>query len=156
MHLEVGDIILSHEREGTFSKIITLTTGYYYSHCAIYIGNGMLLESVRQGVRVFPLKKELKVSDYIIFRCGLNDEQKQKLLRLVDEYLDYTYDYGTTISMFKNILKVGKQRYAKKDRAIVCSNLVDECYKKIGINLCNKQNPLPRDIANSPYLYRVY
>lgn len=157
MKLHTGDIILSHERGSQSSKQISFFTGCYYSHAALYVGGGNIIESLRVGVGFRDVYDELKRCDYIILRCPyILKEQKLMINAIAPSYIGKHYDFGATTNFLRGVMKgVGKYYEGNKD-ALMCSGLVVDIYKRIGINLCAKNNPIPKDILESPLLKRVY
>jgi uncharacterized protein YycO len=88
--LEVGDII-------AVSGIFPFNTDYvvpgHWSHVAMYIGDGMMIEAWKGGVRVVPVDMVNNADDAAIYRVKTSREVKQAAVQWALTKVGYPYDY---------------------------------------------------------------
>ncbi|MEX2724017.1 MAG: YiiX/YebB-like N1pC/P60 family cysteine hydrolase [Candidatus Freyarchaeota archaeon] len=116
--LQVGDIIL-------VSGVIVgdkLMPGHY-SHAAMYIGNGKMIEAWKNGVRVVDISMIHNANDAAIYRVSTSSSIKQQAVNwaLTKVGLPYDYIWLTYIG--------GKQ---VNGNSYYCSELVWAAYKAVG------------------------
>ena len=157
MHLEPGDIILSHEIGSGTSQLIALVSGSYWSHASLYLNDGLIIESVKYGVRILPFEEAFYNTKYIILRCKyLTQYQKERMIKIAKEYVNQSYDYAGCVTVLNKLLK-RNTREISTDNAVMCSCLVHEIYKRGGLNLFPFNNyPLPKDFEQNNLLERVF
>ena len=156
-HLLTGDIILSHERGSASSRNIALLTGSFFSHSAVYLENGVMIESVTTGVQLRPTQDEFSKCEYVIMRClALTDEQREKILTISPSFVGQHYDFGSAINILRRTFMSNGKNIPKPSNANICTNLVVDLYRKVGIELTKIKNPTPKELYNSSALQRVY
>ncbi|MBS7288344.1 MAG: hypothetical protein KIH01_06260 [Candidatus Freyarchaeota archaeon] len=116
--LRVGDIIL-------VSGVIVgdkVMPGHY-THAAMYIGNGKMIEAWKNGVRVVDVSMVRNANDAAIYRVKTSDTIKQRAVQwaLTKVGLPYDYIWLTYIG--------GKQ---VEGCCYYCSELVWAAYKAVG------------------------
>ena len=116
--LQVGDIIL-------VSGVIVgdkLIPGHY-SHAAMYIGNGEMIEAWKYGVRKAPISMIHKASDAAIYRVQTANSIKQNAVNWALTKLGLPYDYIW-------LTYVGGKQV--EGSSYYCSELVWAAYKAVG------------------------
>ena len=156
-HLLTGDIILSHERGSASSQTIALLTGSYFSHSAIYLDDGVMIESVTTGVQLRPFQDEFSKCEYVVMRClALTDYQREEILNASPKFVGQHYDFGSAVNILRRTFMSNGKNIPKPSNANICTNLVVDIYRKVGIELTKLKNPTPKDLYNSSALQRVY
>lgn len=120
--LEVGDIILTR---GVLKVIGGLDPGYW-DHCAIYIGNGQIVESYDAGVRVKPANISLTADEAAIYRVRTTSAVKQAAVNFCNSQIGKPYDFGC-------ILWPGTKDI--NSSSWYCSELVWAGYKRQGVDI---------------------
>lgn len=162
-----GDILF-YSGEDEVSKLIRWATNSMWSHVGILIkldvlNRILLLESVENvGVRLIPLSKYIKniereeeeedfFARLVIARhCSMDDRKIQTMLNFGIDQITRPYDREEIQRIMIRIAK-GEGK-AERDKAYMCSELVYECFRKVGIEI--PYNHLgfisPEDIWNNP------
>ena len=117
--LRVGDIIAV---SGAFPGADLIVPGHY-SHVAMYIGNGMMIEAWETGVRIVSIDMIHNADDAAIYRVRTSDSVKQAAVNwaLTKVGLPYDFIWLTYIG--------GKQ---VEGNSYYCSELVWAAYKAVG------------------------
>ncbi len=142
--LEVGDIILT--KGSVFDNLVPGN----WTHATMYIGDGMIIESIEEGVVVRSAEK-LHLSDEAgVYRVDVEDEVKEAAVEFALEQV------GKPFNMFWVNKRVHGSSY-------YCSELVWASYKVNGI--CIDANPgwswtyangvAPAELAEHPDTYLV-
>src|SRR3972149_10392553 len=135
MELEPGDIILSHEVGSNTSGIIAAFSGCYWSHTSLYLGDGLIIESIRTGVHIIPFNEAMDNCNFIVLRCNYLLSSKKKLI--IEEAVKFegeVYDFGSYTQILKKLIGK-KDKFQQNGNSILCSHLVDKIYKNIGFDL---------------------
>lgn len=92
--LEIGDIIVSTTNENV-SRIIRQVTGSQVSHAALYVGDGMVIESAGDGVVLTTLRQALADDSVAVALRypGLTEAQQLMIRDFAGQHLDSRYDY---------------------------------------------------------------
>lgn len=163
--LEEGDIVLT-SGHGLFSWLIKRFTHCNFSHAAIYVGNGSLLESTNR----YSFSKNIqrlafdKPNMVVVLRLkdGLTVPEKQELVRFVREKVGARYSVPLAVSSVlgnlgrwvRNVLGAGIPRFLSGSQ--YCSHYVAEGYSKIGIVLSDRGvNCTPGDLFRSKELVHL-
>ncbi|MCU0445774.1 MAG: hypothetical protein MUE85_12745 [Microscillaceae bacterium] len=158
-----GDILF-YSGEDEVSKLIRWATHSIWSHVGIIVKIDnlkriLLLESVESmGVRLIPVSKYIKnVEEYadeekfdarlVIARHNqLTPAKIKKMLSFGIDQITRPYDHHEIQRIIQRI--IAGEGKADRDRAFMCSELVYECFKSVGIEIA--YNPLgfisPEDI----------
>lgn len=116
-NMRAGDVLITHEN----MVITNLLIPGYFTHAAIYIGYGMIVEATGIGVHAIPIEKFLYEKDAVtILRPSFADEKQCFDAALFAEQLiGSKYDFS----------------FSSGNKAFYCAELVWYCYDKT-INLC--------------------
>lgn len=112
-NMRTGDVLITHE-----DMVLTnLLIPGYYTHAAIYIGHGMIVESTGIGVHVIPVEKFMYEKDGVaILRPRFADEKQRFDAGLFAEGLiGLPYDFS----------------FGSGNKAFYCAELVWYCYDQI-------------------------
>ena len=153
--LETGDIIVSTTNENV-SRIIRHVTGSQVSHAALYVGDGMVIESAGDGVVLTTLSQALADDSVAVALRypGLTEQQRLMIRDFAGQHLDSPYDYvgvarhllyrlaGAVCDQFEGSRRAACEagRYQisfgndDSDRWY-CSELVFAAYEHAGVNL---------------------
>lgn len=161
MDLQIGDIVF-FKRKNIFSSLVSYITKSPYSHVAMVMYPGYLVEAnwyKKSNIVEFEYNPE--EMEIFRFKGGLTQCQKMKVVvesgkqlgKIYDypQLLEYVYEYLFKIRLFDNLLN--------SKNLIICSELVDDVYDSIGIDLIPDRaegNVTPGDLANSVLIERVY
>jgi Uncharacterized distant relative of cell wall-associated hydrolases len=134
--LQVGDIIMLH---GVIFSV-PLPSGYIWEHCAIYIGNGEIVEAWSPAVRILPVSIINTASDAAIYRVKTTAAIKQAAVNFAIAQVGKSYDFQWLIPPGGKEID-GSTWY--------CSELIWAAYKKQGVELDKYPD------YNSKYYYNV-
>ena len=117
-------------------ETIALRRKAKWSHCAIYIGDNKVIEAETGGAR------EADLSEYANTRTawstawgiqlGITDEQRQLIVQAAIGFKGTPYsflDYAAVGLHEYHIPAPGLEEYIKSTKHMICSQLVDACYK---------------------------
>ncbi|MGN2613024.1 hypothetical protein ACTFQ6_14775 [Aliivibrio fischeri] len=148
--LQIGDVLMCGSAiKSKNSYLITNASDGVYVHCAIYVGNGMIVDMVVPKIRKISLYELSQDYSYLtVVRCfGINNERQISILKFVDFCLEkgVKYNYlGAVLSPLKEyrnfkyhyIKQKGDSfdsRYeTKKADKFFCSEFIVECFKNAG------------------------
>ncbi|GBF34526.1 hypothetical protein DCCM_3645 [Desulfocucumis palustris] len=172
---QYGDVILAHG-DNIFSEAIQNFTGSFYSHAAMCVNNGKVIEMLHDGfnynnngyingARAFMVirHRRLYYSPY---------PEIQRLIIKMRNYVEFLrknppkYDYFEIIRQAVELLKskgnvffrngedFSVSELMETGRRLICSALIDSVYEKTGIDLFPGREPYsitPADIAELAY-----
>ncbi|MHA1606330.1 MAG: YiiX/YebB-like N1pC/P60 family cysteine hydrolase [Candidatus Freyarchaeota archaeon] len=95
----------------------------HFTHVAMYIGNGLMVEAWKSGVRVISVTEVHKASDAAIYRVATSDRVRQAAVNWALTKVGYPYDYIWLTYIG------GKQVYGSR---YYCSELIWAAYKAVG------------------------
>lgn len=126
--LEVGDLIFVRG-DTIISKIINRVDKGEFSHLAIYVGNGKVLEAQRFT--------KTRITDYYfknihVYKMNLSPDQKCNLLHLVPKFVGIRYDYLQVFQIAMKKLFNVKPKPNNRDN-FICSELVVNLYSELKI-----------------------
>ena len=121
--LRVGDIISCH---GVMWMTEMLEWAIGYSHSAIYVGNGQIVEAWENGVRYAPASMIKNADDVTIERVYTSTSKKQAAVNFMKAQVGKPYDFIWLTYIG------GKQVYGS---SYYCSELVWAGYKTQGIDI---------------------
>lgn len=167
--LQIADILLS-TGSATVSRVIRGATGSNYSHAAIYIGNGNIIEAVGDGVQLKSLKRAMTDDSLVsVYRhSNLSSGQGQKAVAYARLQVGKPYDSagaagggltsgrGIVIAVFLGPLLAGIGFAAdirnrnNPEAAFYCSELVALSFAHAGVSLgSGAASTTPEDIKKS-------
>lgn len=139
--LRPGDFLLV-QRRGPISAAIRLVTRSEVSHAAIvYRGAGgapFVLEALRAGATVTPLRQFAGVKTVGTGRLPLSDEQRAQVRDAADDLRGTKYGFLDLLSV--GLMQYGifwgwvRRRAQRQDR-LICSQLVDELLRRVGFQV---------------------
>ena len=175
MTFQYGDVILAHG-DNILSEAIQNLTGSFYSHVAMCVDKGKVIEMLNDGfnyksnnyingARAFMVirHRHLYYSSYT---------EIQMLIVKMQNYVEYLrknppkYDYFEIIRQAVKLLKSKGQKFFRDGedfsvselmetgRRLICSALIDSVYENSGIDLFPGREPYsisPADIAKLAY-----
>jgi uncharacterized protein YycO len=128
---------------GTTGKLVSLGqrvvgSGSFYTHAFVYLGNGEIIEAEPGGARKALLSHALqgrKTAAYSDF--DLSDEQRKSIVSTAESLLGTPYSFLDYLAIGEARLLHSKslERYVSDTGHMICSQLVDECYRRAGIEL---------------------
>jgi len=166
--LKTGDILLSTGTSGV-SQVIKVFTNSKFSHTALYIGAGNVIEAIDKGVVINSLTKAMS-NDILVSVYRKNDLTSMEGLYVAENakrYVGKPYDVagamgagvtssaGVIASLFVSPaaglygLYADAQNRKNPTSAFFCSELVVWAFKRSGVALdSNVSSATPEDIAN--------
>lgn len=126
-----------------------------YAHVFVVVDNGEIVEAMPGGARVAPLalyedRKPICFSD-----IPLTDEQRRLVVHHARSLVGTPYnfiDYLALALMRLHVPIPHLKRFVADPRRMICSQLVDECYRRAGVHLFDDGRPshdvTPGDLAN--------
>jgi uncharacterized protein YycO len=153
--MQIGDIGLD-KGTGWISKAIEDFEHSKYSHATTYIGYDNLIEAEGfERTGAVPIEKYKGQLD--IFTCdSLTDAQRQEIKKYLIKEVGSRYDY--LLILFEAIrygLHIALP-YKEPFKSHICSTLVVDAYKSVGIDLCPcTKYPSPADLSNSKLLRKI-
>lgn len=148
-----GDVIFcGQSKKDKATELIQNTTDGVYVHCAIYVGDGKIVDAVRSGVREIELRSFLSEYAYLAVTRppGANPKRSNIIVDFARECVEREFRYNLWGAAFVPIreyfnvksfhsLDFRKRRGPKKisrawlpKKSYFCSELVIECYVKCG------------------------
>ena len=124
-----------------------------YSHAAIYLGNGWMIEShPLTGVVITQVPEDrYETIDVYRYKGVITKEQKEKMLEWANKQVGRKYDWIAYIPTFiygvlGRVLDLVNLRkscpgFLNRDLFYFCYELVTMCFQFIGILLCPKVHP---------------
>lgn len=125
--LKPGDILLRRYEGAVLSWFIPGR----FSHSAIYIGNGVVVHALGDGVQKTDIIDFLRCDAYAILRCNKQnaDEIAARAVEIAKSYIGYSYDYELNICEdYKN-----KYEVTKRTKEVYCHELTRSCYPDLNI-----------------------
>ena len=159
LDLQVGDIVLYKNGSGILSKMVQFFTRSKYNHVAMMISDTLVIEAnwyKRSSATSFIYDKE-KMEIYR-YNGGLTGDQKLMLLQHSYEFLNKIYDYPQILGYVVAFLRNSNVGFFNSQNKLICSELIDRAYLKIGIDLSSKKyigDVTPKDIADSGCLEKI-
>ena len=162
--MNVGDVILVSGNTPVISKTIEFVTGSKWTHAALYVGGGNIIEidwNTKAQITVNPYPS-LGV-EYQILRPStpLTKEQRDKVIVLAGEM----HDTGTKYDWLKLIGLIASVKFPRitflhklnKKKEMICTEMIDEIYKAIGIELFpgRSRGIFPHELLYSDKLYKL-
>lgn len=177
--LRPGDILLS-TGSATVSGVIRAGTGSRFSHAALYVGNGEIIEAIGEGVVRQSLDRAMRDDTLVCVyrRIQMSDAQAQQVIRYASAQVGKPYDEagaagagvtsgrGAVISVFAGALMpvVGSAGVAyalgadlmnrwNPERSFFCSELVALAFDRANVPLgSGAASTTPADISSAHVL----
>ena len=150
--IEIGDIIACRDKKSLISETICLITSSKYSHLAIVVSNDMAIEADGISGLVIYRNIENYKNNSDIYTCNLlTDAQRKDIVNYLEKEVGQKYDRLLLFVLFIKFMFKLKFKY-KNNRSVICSELVNNSYKKVGIKLSKKKYPIPDDVVGSKLL----
>jgi len=147
-NIKIGDVVAYYNSDGFVSSAITSLTHSKYSHVAIYIGSGMLVEGDGYSGHV-KYKPIIEYKNHLgIYTLDfLTDEQRNAIASYMESKVGLKYDRLLLLWLFIKYKLHIKLPYIN-DTKVVCSEICNDAYKSIGkeYELSKKRFPIPDDI----------
>ena len=148
-------------RVGLFGKTIQIFTGCHINHCFLLnTDTNAVYEANFGGVKCFLLESKyyrgsrwrVEYKSHIMVSKSASNE----MLKFLDSCVGKHYDYLQTVGVGVSMLLRRKHNLFNDDRLYNCSELVEQCFRKSGLVLTNKNinDVRPDDQYNSEYLER--
>lgn len=159
--LKPGDILLRRYNGAILSWFIPGR----YSHSGIYIGNGIVVHALGDGVQKTDLIDFLRCDGYAVLRCKTEnaEELAKKAVEISKTYIGYDYDYKLDICEdYKN-----QDEVTRRTKSVYCHELTRSCYPDLdvptilpsiwnGMIRSSKRQFLAQSFLDSPDLDLVY
>ncbi|GAB4262273.1 MAG: hypothetical protein Kow0065_12930 [Methylomicrobium sp.] len=173
--LKPADILLS-TGSAAASVVIRMGTVSRYSHAALYIGDGQIVEAIGSGVTRQSLQDAMSDDTLVSVyrRLRMSDEQGLQVIRYAKQQVGKKYDYsgaagggitsgpGIVIGIFLGPIVaaagVGADLYNRynPEASFYCSELVAIAFEKAGVPLgSGAASTTPQDISRSHVLNYV-
>jgi uncharacterized protein YycO len=120
--LRPGDIILCRGCAGWLEEKFGNIVGYWH-HAAMYIGNGLMIEAWKDGVRVVSVSMVRRASEVAVYRVRTTDDIRQRAIQWALTKVGLPYDY-------KWLTYIGGKEV--EGPSYYCSELVWAAYKAVG------------------------
>lgn len=160
MELQPGDII-AVKGGGLFSKIVSFFTRSNYTHVSMMISDTKMIEANwYKKVNIVDFTYDKDHIEIYRYKNSLNIHQQIQVVQSSYDMLDKYYDYFQVLWYMLEFF-IGKSYHSplNLENFIICSELIDNSYLKIGINLVDFRsdgNVTPKDIVSSKELIRIY
>lgn len=163
--LQAGDVLVS-TTDAVISQVIKVATWGQYSHAALYVGNGQVIDATEKGVTRRSLREFLAQASRVgVLRVKqLTRQSRERLMDNARKLLGKEYNYRGLAGMaldrmscfVKNTLDAARclRAVASVPKAFMgrdsyfCSQLVDNVLKSSGIKLFRSNGATPIDFVN--------
>ena len=171
--IQPGDVILVEGKQ-RFSKAIKYLTQSTWSHSAIYIGNGNLMEAdLKEGVRVVPLKEYMSHHTRICRPKNISPTDINSLLQFISSKIGWHYDMKHVSDLLKialtpssNLRNVFRKLGSPNPKEVICSSLLADAFHSINYPILpikkegeyhkiNTSIITPSDFDLSPYFFII-
>lgn len=150
--MQIGDICLD-KGSGLLSKAIEEFEHSKYSHATAYVDNNLLIEA--EG---FETTGAVAIEKYhgqldIFSHDDLTEQQREGIKKYLESQVGSHYDY---LLILIEAIRYGLHivlPYREPFKSHICSTLVADAYKLVGIDLCpGIKYPSPGDLSQSKLL----
>lgn len=159
MKTKIGDIVLYHDSNAWFSRMIRKFTKSNYNHVGIYAGDNFIAEALNNG---FVYTNKFNPDEYEgvnVYRLKTQPRfNKDKLRSIINKYIGIKYSW---FDIFKIALyTITKLKiFRRRTKRMICSEAVAQIYDDYGFDLFpkikNYDYITPEDIASSNKLIRI-
>lgn len=139
-----ADIII-YKPNSLISSLIALISGMKYTHVAIYLSENKIIESTWKGVKIKPFKdkKGLEIFQFE----NITEEERESVIQWIMSKVNSKYDWKLFLTiMLERWFNI---RPLDSQQQYICSELVNEAYKVIGIDIFKSKkylNPTPEEL----------
>lgn len=133
---------------------VIVNDGSRYEHAFIYLGNNKILEAKPFGARIADIS-EYSNREVVFSNLELTDQERDSIVKnaltLVGtpySFLDYLALAFARVGLKPKLLT----NFIASKKHMICSQLVDECYRRAGIQLFN-DGRLPQDVTPGDLTY---
>ena len=154
MKYKIGDI-LACKNNSFLSFAIRFLTKSKYSHLAIIVLESEIIEV--DGIVGFINRKNInEYKTYAdVYTCdNLTDKQRNDICNYAISKINAKYDYYLLFVLFVKFV-FGIRIKIKDSENDICSELVNDAYKSVGIELSKKRFPIPDNVVGSERLRMV-
>ncbi|MDB5084083.1 MAG: hypothetical protein JWN30_969 [Bacilli bacterium] len=152
--LQVGDLLFVRGNL-KFSSLIKRFTKSDYSHVAVYVGNGAVVEALLLGkVRYTALSKYKSDYDVYRYKRQLTAEQQFSIVHYLHAHIGTSYDYFDLLVLMILFLFNVRLQLKQSSRRMLCSELARNCYRAGRISM-PRGHVSPEDLAKCPQLVKV-
>jgi uncharacterized protein YycO len=152
MNLQIGDVVFVRN-SGLLSRTIRRVTDSEWSHVAIYLGEGKVIDTdAFRNVSIHDL------SEFETFHVkryeGLTDQEVREIVSYMVERLNEPYDYWQILGFFLEAVFHYNNAWYMKDK-YTCGSLIDRAFLSAGIDLVpwrDTGDVWPEDLFRSPLL----
>jgi cell wall-associated NlpC family hydrolase len=123
-------------------------SGSYFTHAFVYIGNGEVIQAQPGGASRVLLSEALDGRKRVAWSAfPLTDNERAVIVSAAKWYLGTPYSFLDYLAIAEARLLHRRrlERYVSTTSHMICSQLVDECYRRAGIELFPGR--LPGDVA---------
>ena len=141
---------------GFVAKCIRRTTESRYNHAFVYIGRGEIVEATARGAVVSPASKY--PSAVWNDEEPLTDEQRHQVRIAASYCVGAKYGFLDVVALALAGWGMRahwlERRLSRTDR-LICSQLVDVCYRKAGVALFDDDDRLPQNVTPGDLAERI-
>ena len=107
--------------------------GYFipgrFSHSGVYVGDGIIIHALGDGVQKIDLIDFLKCDGFAILRPKTDDAGRAEAVRIAQSYLGCEYDFNFDIAGdYKN-----KEEVEERNRRVYCHELTRSCFPNLDV-----------------------
>ena len=139
-----GDLIFVKPTNVT-GKLVAFFSGSKYCHVGIMVNSSEIAE-INLGY-TFDIRP-MTYTDYDIYRVT-DDFDANELIDIIHDKVGMSYD---VMDLLRILFKISFKATPKK---VICSEIVNQCFGLLGIQLSNKKIPTPQDIIDGGKVERV-
>lgn len=133
--MQTGDVLF-YRGTSLISKVIAWITKSPYTHVALAIGDGTIIEAQRF---IKTTIREINPSEvYEVYRTELTEEQKERIHTLAFVYKDTPYDYLEMLGILLRIFTKGRKNLVESANKVYCSEVIDYIFYASGVKRWNK------------------
>ncbi len=154
--VRVGDVILV-EGNRRFSRLVMKVTNSVWSHSAMYVGRGMIVEADENGVALNPLARYEHFNIRLCRPVGISGRRLHRVAESVKSNVGKSYDTTNLIKLLQAYLFDNKEhdRYLGHPgrQQEICSGIIASVFEKEGFQVRDGYDPsqvVPRDFDLSP------
>lgn len=108
-----------------------------YEHAFIYVGDGNIVQAEPTGAAECPMKGH-RLTLWSSGVISLTDEQRARVVSAALGYVGTPYSFADYLALALHRLHVpfpGLRDYVSDSKHMICSQLVDQCYRDAGVDL---------------------
>lgn len=143
--LQVGDLIFVRG-EDIISDVINWAEHGKYSHVAIYVGDGQVIEA--QGGRRISLAPLSNYRKYDVGKVDMTDQQREDLIKYAMTQRGLPYDWLLIFIIAVRLLFRINIPYIERS-ARICATFARDCFEHVSITLTDIVNCTPEELGES-------